>query len=274
MRLMQQSIVSLAMIALLAACHGGKPTGQVVAKVAGEEITATELRLEMAQLGGGGGADPAALQQQALGTLVTRKLLMREAVKRKLDASPEGKAASRRARELALVELLNAKLVSQQPADMSDNAVNKYIVAHPSQFANRKLITANQLTIQTGDASLGAKLTGMGELPAVVAYLVQNKIPFVRAALVIDTAQLSAEGAATLAALQTNALYAPPAAGGALRVLRIMAAQDAPLTGDEARNAALRMMQAARARTALGAVQQIVTKGKAAVWVDPAFAPG
>ncbi len=265
----RRRVLPVAALALLASCSG-KPTGQVVAKVGGQEITTADLRLEMAQIAGG--SDSPAAQQQALQTLIARKLLVREAANRKLDTSPEGETLSNRARDLALIDLLRAKLVSQQPGDSSDTAVNKYIVAHPTQFADRKLITADQLAIASSDAALGPKLQAIGDLGAIEAYLTQNNIQFARSAAVVDTAQLSPEASAKIGAMQTNAIYALPPAGGAVRVMRIMSTQDAPLSGSDARNVALQLMEAARTQAAIGAIQQIVAKGKAKVWTDPAFA--
>jgi EpsD family peptidyl-prolyl cis-trans isomerase len=266
---MRQCILPFAALVLLASCSG-KPTGQVVAKVAGEEITTADLRMETAQMPGG--ADSPTAQQQALETLIARKLMVREADKRKLDISPEGQAASNRARELALIDLLRSKLVSQQTGDSSDAAVNKYIVAHPSQFAERKLLTADQLAVASTDASLGPKLQALGDIAAIKAYLTQNNLQFAQSAAVVDTAQLSPEAAAKIDALQINQIYAVPPGGGTVRVMRIISTQNAPLTGNDARNVALQLMEASRAQAAFGTIQQIVAKGRAKAWIDPAFA--
>lgn len=254
--------------ALLAACSAGKPTGQVAARVAGEEITAAELRLELSQMS----AEDAGAQQRALQNLIVRKLLVREADKQNIDSSPEGVASSNRARELALVELLRGNLSTQHAPDTSEAAVSQYIATHPSQFSGRKLITADQLAVQTQDASLGAKLQALGDFAAVEAYLTRSNIPFVRSAAVLDTAALSPEAAQKVGSLQTSALYVGPPAGGAVRVMRIMSTQDAPLTGEDARNAALHLMAAARAQGVVDAMRQVVEKGKPKVWIDPAFA--
>jgi EpsD family peptidyl-prolyl cis-trans isomerase len=262
-------MLSVAALAMLASCSG-KPTGQVVAKVAGQEVTTADLRLEMAQMGGGN--DSTAVQQQALKTLIARKLMVREAEKRNIDTSPEGVAASARAREMALIELLRAKLVSDQPVDSSDTAVNKFIVAHPTQFADRKLITADQLAISSNDPALGPRLQAMGDLGAIEAYLTQNNIAFVRSAAVVDTAQISPDAAAKIGTMQTNAVYALPAANGPLRVLRVISAQDTPLTGNDARNVAIQLMQAGRSQASVATLQDIVKNGRTKVWIDPAFA--
>jgi EpsD family peptidyl-prolyl cis-trans isomerase len=266
-----QCILPVAALALLASCSG-KPTGQVVAKVAGQEITTADLRLETAQIGGN--SDSPAAQQQALQTLIARKLLVREAANRKLDVSPEGQSAADLARELALIDLLRSKLVSEQPSDVSDTAVSKYIVAHPSQFSERKLITADQLVVASGDASLGAKLQAVGDFSAIEAYLTQNNLRFARSGSVVDTAQLSPEAAAKIEAIPLNTAYAVPSSGGPVRVMRVLSTQSAPLTGSDARDNALLLMQAGRSQAAIGSIQKIVAKGKAKVWIDPAFASG
>ena len=246
---------------LLASCHG-KPTGQVVARVNGDEVTAADLRLELSQIPPES-MSPAAAQQQALQTLITRKLLVQEAAKRGLDTSPEGKNALVRAREMSLVELLRAKLASDTPLDTSDAAVTKFIDSHPGEFSDRKLITADQLVVASGDVALGQKLQTLPDLAAVESYLNANNMGFVRSAAVVDTVELTPEAIQKLSSLAPGGIIvAPPGGpGGGLRVLSILSSKSVPLTGDDAHEVALRLMSAQRANAAAAGMQKILELG-------------
>jgi EpsD family peptidyl-prolyl cis-trans isomerase len=260
----------LAALVVLSSCHGGKPTGQVVAKVDGQEITAAELRLEMAQIPPDP-SNPSATQQRALQRIIARKLLAREADKRKLGETPAGKQLSERAREVTLVQLLQAKL-GDTPLDTSDTAVQKFIQAHPNQFAQRQLIQADQIVATSGGAALAAQLQGMTSFPEVEAALSARHIDYVSSATVLDTAQLPSAEVDRVVALKPDSIHVGPGGGDAVRIVRIGSSRTEPLTGDAARDAAVRLMQFEHSQVARAAVQKILDNGKSRVWIDPGFA--
>jgi peptidyl-prolyl cis-trans isomerase C len=268
-----RGVATLAAMGLLAACGSGKPSGQVVATVGGQEITAAELRLEIAQVPPDQ-VDPAKVPQQALQRIIARKLLAREAARRGIEKTPVGATQIQRSREIALIQLLQSKLNSQAPLDTSEAAINRFIDAHPGQFADRRLIVADQLVVLTNDTTLAPQLQSLGNLPAIEGYLTHNNIGFIRSATALDTASMVPNAATRIAGLQPDAIYVSPNGRGTLRVLRIASSLSQPLIGDDARNAALRLMDYARAQAAFDAIQKIIVNGKSRIWIDPAFLKG
>jgi len=265
-----QIIAVLSSLLFLAACGKGAPSGQVVATVDGEEITAAELRLEIAQISPDL-IDPATAQQQALQRIITRKLLAKEAERRKIPESPKGATLAIRAHELAMIQLLQAKLNDDAPLDTSDTAINRFIDAHPSQFSDRKLITVDQLIIPTSDPLLAPRLQVLPGLADVEALLTRENTGFIRSGNVLDTADMVPAAASRISGMSPDSLYIAPNGRGTLRVLRIVSSRSQPLIGDDARNAALRLMEYARAQSALASIQKVINDGKSRIWIDPTF---
>ncbi len=89
---------------------GGKPSGQVVATVNGEEITASELRAEMR---GFSSSDPKvmkAAQQAALQQIIVRNLLAQKAKEQKLDKTADYGLELRRGEQGLLAQTYQRKL--------------------------------------------------------------------------------------------------------------------------------------------------------------------
>src|SRR4051812_49199345 len=88
----------------------GRPSGQVVATVAGEEITSLELRNE---LGGFNSPDPKVMKQaqdQALQQIIVRDLLAQRAKQQKLDKAPLFSLQVRRGERTLLAQMYESKM--------------------------------------------------------------------------------------------------------------------------------------------------------------------
>jgi hypothetical protein len=57
-----------------------------------------------------------------------------------------------------------------------------------------------------------------------------------------------------------------------VRIVRIGSSRTEPLTGDAARDAAVRLMQFEHNQAARAGIQKILDNGKSRVWIDPGFA--
>lgn len=257
-------VVGVALV-MLAGCHRG-PSGQVAATVDGDEITVSELRMEMA-----GAPQSAESQQAALQQLIGRKLLYKEAERQKLDDTPAAAAAKTRAEETALAQLLASKLASQSQVDQSQAALDRFVSAHPSQFADRRLISAEQLIVSGGNPALLAQLNGQKSLSAAEAVLTQANVPFIKTQSVIDTAGMPPELAAKVTALGTDQIFVGPAPNGAIQVSRVIGSRPQPLAGDEARTVARSLIEQTRNQAAQARLRAIVDQGQKRVWIDPSL---
>ena len=164
---------------------GGKPSGQVVATVDGEEITSLELRSE---LGGFGSRDPElmkAAQQQALQQIVLRKLMAQEARKGKLNKSADYTLQLHRGEEALLAGLYQRKLASEV-AQPSRQQGEKYVSEHPEMFANRRVLFVNQV-IAAPNKIAPERLRPLQTLDAVRNLLDAEGVQYQENAVVLDT---------------------------------------------------------------------------------------
>lgn len=271
-----QFVAMAATLALLGGCgskDGGEaPKGQVVATVAGKEITASQLRLEM----GDAPRDPAAAaaaQQAALQSLISRALLADAARERKLDQSPMAAMAKERAEELALVQLLQMSLASGVPK-VSDEEVTNFITDHPTSFSQRKLISVDQLVVPQVPMALVRQMEPLKTMAEISSLLDANKVQYVRSASVLDTLSVNPEAAAKISALGTDEVFISPAGGGGISVSRITGSRTEPLAGPEAERAARIMLSQQRSgKQVQESIQQILKAGQSKVKINDQYKP-
>lgn len=266
--------VAILMLGVLLASCGGKgeaPTGQVVATVDGQEITAAELKLELDGAPTEGPA-AAAAQQAALQNLVARKLLVAEAKRRDLDNTPVAAMLKKRAEDAAVVQLLQRSVADGVPK-VSDDEVSEYIRSHPTTFAQRRLITVNQLLVPAVDRNLVKQMEPLKTLGEVEELLNRNNIKFIRSANVMDSVRLNPDVAAKIASLPNGEVIIMPSGSGA-QVSQIVSSRTEPLTGAEAEQFARMLLTRQRTVSQVQeAMGQIVKSGQSKVKINPDYAP-
>lgn len=258
---------------VLASCGQGKdgkaPSGQVVATVDGQEITASQLRLEM----GDAPSDPAAAaaaQQGALQSIVNRKLLVAAAKDRKLDDSPLAAMVKDRAGEMALVQLLQMNLAGTVPK-VSDSEVAEFVSSHPATFSQRKLISVDLLIVPQIQAALVKQMEPLDTLEQIKALLDANKVRYLPSAQVVDTLNVNPDAAARIATMNTNDVFVSPAGSG-VAVSRITGSETVPLTGAEALGAARIMLAQQRSAAQVNiSLEQLVKNGQSKVKINPQY---
>jgi EpsD family peptidyl-prolyl cis-trans isomerase len=141
----------------LPGCSEVSPTGQVIAVVDGEEVTAGELRAEADARNAADLNDPST-RSELVGALVDRKLWAGEAKRRKLDRQVEFVLARRRAEESLLAGFLTRGLKRfAEPPD--DDVVAQYLRTNPTAFSSRTIFQIDQITIRReGSRPLAADL--------------------------------------------------------------------------------------------------------------------
>ena len=123
---------------------GGKPKGQVVATVNGQEITTTELGQEMGNFSSKDPKIVKAAQQQALQQIIMRDLLTQKAKEAKLDKTPEYTVQAKRGEQTLLVQLYQRKLAAGVTAPSRQDA-EAFIQSHPTMFTGRKILVVEQV---------------------------------------------------------------------------------------------------------------------------------
>ena len=202
-RRMYRNTILGAMMALpliTAGCNRNDgPSGQTIATVNGDDITTSDLQLEMGSVF----LPEQRKQAQALvaRTLVDRRLLSQYAREQGLDKNPQYVLQLRRMTELLLAERAAAQISagSQQPISISE--ATKYLDSHP-EITNRRLLTLDQLTFPMPSSKVATELDKATTMDNVISILQSHNIQFSRAQPKGDTATLRDDLSKKLNALQ------------------------------------------------------------------------
>lgn len=177
----------LTLVALVAGCNRAKdtPKGQVVATVNGDDITIHELNSELALARPPADVPHKTVEQVVLARVIERKMLADVARERGLDKKPDFLLAERRVDDGLLVQALQSDIAKKVPVPTRE-AAEKYIEAHPDQFAQRKLYTIDQIQFlrPANIASLG--LAPAKTMADVASVLTNAKVKFGRNAAQVD----------------------------------------------------------------------------------------
>jgi EpsD family peptidyl-prolyl cis-trans isomerase len=177
----------LVLVALLGGCNrgGDTPKGQVVATVNGDDITIHELNSELALARPPADVPHKTVEQVVLARVIERKMLADAARDRKLDKNPDFILAERRVEDGLLVQALQRDIARKVPPATRE-AAEKYIEAHPDQFAQRKIYSIDQIQFlrPANIATLG--LEKANTLADVAQILTANKIEFRHANTTVD----------------------------------------------------------------------------------------
>jgi EpsD family peptidyl-prolyl cis-trans isomerase len=130
------------------------PQGQVVAHVGDDVVTTQELENEFrfANVPADKQKDPETLKR-VLNDLVARKYLYRQAVTAKLDREPSVLLDILRSKELVLAQAALSRQIAAKVSAMSQTDVAKYIANNPLKFANRQVISVEQITFPLGTSA-------------------------------------------------------------------------------------------------------------------------
>jgi EpsD family peptidyl-prolyl cis-trans isomerase len=182
-------IYVLATLALTSGCKQAPPSGQVIARVNGEEITKRDLVIEMRANGMTAGTDLQSVQAAVLDQIIARKLLAAKAKAEKLDRTPEYLADFRRMREIILADQL-VKQGADQDGEPTQAQLIDYMAKNPQAFADRQNLVIDR--IQTALDSRSVLSEGDSQdLEDIVARLKRAERPFHRAQVSIDSLTLA-----------------------------------------------------------------------------------
>ena len=172
------AMVAVAFIGVASCGNGGKPKGQVVAKVGRDEVTVLDLQSELAGFKAPNAQIKKAAEQQALNSIIQRKLLVQAAEEKKLDKTPEFARLRERTDEALLVRTWQDQLVRAVPAPSPDEA-QKFINEHPDIYGARKRMMIDGVRFTApNDPTLAAALQPLNTLEEVRALLTARKIAF------------------------------------------------------------------------------------------------
>lgn len=245
------ALTAVACLALASCGDKGAPKGQVVAKVGKDEVTVLDLQAEMAGFKAPNAQARKAAEQQALNSIIERKILAEAAKKEKIDKSPEFARQEERLKEVLLVRTWQESLVKAVPAPSPDE-VQKFVNEHPDLYSAHKVLLIDGLRFAAPrDPTLAQALQPLNTLEEVAALLTQRKIPFGNGAGEIDTLQVDPRMTEQLLKLPPNEVFVVPQ-GNVVLAGRIREIKTVPVPNSVAVKHASDYLRATRVREAVG----------------------
>jgi EpsD family peptidyl-prolyl cis-trans isomerase len=268
---MRQRFVITLLIALAATSCQKKASGQSVAVVNNEEITASELNDALTSdqsLNGTNAKDARAAELQKL---VDRRLLVQQAKSQGLDKSPEFLNQQRRMTEDLLINMLISRQANTASLPTAAE-IAQFEASHPGMFAKREVWTLQQVVYPLPkDAAVTAKIAAAKSLDEVTQALTGAGIQFTRNTKQFDTAVLPPNLYSQLGNLAPGEPFIVPGPDKAVASV-ISARQSAPLNPDQARQLAVsQMRRESVSKLVLDRVKDL--KAKAKIEYQPGFGP-
>jgi EpsD family peptidyl-prolyl cis-trans isomerase len=236
----------------LAACGKSDkaPTGQVVATVDGTEVTVSELNSEINTLPNRGGNAPKKLVESvALARVIERKMLAEEAVKRKLDKTPQFLLAKERVEDNLLVQALQSEIQRQVPATPRESA-QKYVADNPQIFGDRKVFTLDQIQFLRPANINELPLKEAKTMADVEKVLIDANIEYRRAPQQLDSLTINPKLTEEIIRLSTGSsepfMFADQPAGAPAPIIYVNSVTNTatqPFTGEKAISYAQNILQ-------------------------------
>lgn len=264
---------------VLGGCHlggggsGKAPTGQVVATVGDREITLRELNAETPPVTN---PDPLArksAQLTALENIVARTVLAKAAVDQGVDKTPEFTLMKQRALDTLLAQSLESKIAGQVPKVTRDDA-DRFIVAHPDIFSQRKVWSIDQLRMaRPSDPTIIKRLEPLKTLPDIEVLLKQEKIPFQHSTGNLDAVGADPRMIDAITKLPPGEVFVIPS-NDALLVNQIKDTKVVPFTGPQSVEYATQVVTRQRTSDAVQRqVSAMFAKAKPSVHFNKDYAP-
>lgn len=240
---MRQRIIITLLIALAATSCQKKASGQTVAVVNNEEITAAQLNAEIAADSNSvTGGDTKQFRDATLQKLIDRTLVVQEAKANGLDKSPEYLNQVRRATDDLLINMLIGRRLgtAQVPSAQEISALE---TSRPEMFANRETWTLSQIIYPLPkDQAVSSKLSAAKTLDEITQILTSNGVQFTRNTRKLDTAVFPHAIYNQIAGLPAGEPFIAPGPDKAVASV-ITAREPNPTPPDQARTLALQVLR-------------------------------
>lgn len=232
-------LLLIAAMMQLAACEhkeagGQAKTGQVIARVNGDEITISQLNYEL-QHGNVKPAQQALASQQIVQGLIDRQIVEQAALKASLDRKLGVLQAIENAKALVLVQAYFEEKVAAV-AKPTEAEVDDYYAKHPDLFANRKVYLMDELSLPAASYSkeLNAVADSAKTLEVITQWLDQHGLKYNHAQATHAAETLPLALRTQLLKMVTGDIIFIRAQEGIL-IGRIQAVKDAPVAQSDAK---------------------------------------
>jgi len=219
-------------VLVLTACDSEpkeKKSGQALVSINGKEVTMLQLNDEIKRANIRPDQYEAA-SKQLLESLISRQLIMEEAISNKLDRTPDVMQARERANAQIISQAYMQSIVSKV-AKPSKAEIDDYFQKHPEYFAQRKQFDLTIVRIATKDLGDELKkiIDAAKSLDEVVAWLDKNKIQYLRNLASRSTTDLPAQMATMMQQKSKDTIFIINEQENSL-LISVNAIKDSPVT--------------------------------------------
>jgi peptidyl-prolyl cis-trans isomerase C len=274
MRIGCVAFLALAVCLPLSGCDRGKaPTGQVAAKVGGQEVTVQEIQAELGGFNAPDAATRKRAEQQALQSIVARKLLAKAATDAGVAKSPDFALQKQRMEDALLVQAWQNNLVKAVPQPAPEE-VQQFITQHPEFYANHKVFTVDQLRLPAiTDRKIIDELKPLNDLDAIGQVLTGHGIRYTSSKATIDSLSVDAGVLDQIAKMPPGEVFIIPNQNMMI-ANKIVDTKLVPLSSDVATKHAIQYIKAQRAQeTVRRQFGSVVSNSKTKVVYNKAYAP-
>lgn len=235
-------------------------TGQVAARIGDQVVTTLEIEneLRLANVSVERRTDPVVIKQ-LLEQLVLRKYLVQQALDAKLDQEPNVLLDIMRAREQVLANAFIARDGANRSIGKSD--VDKYIAENPAKFAQRQLLTVEQIRFALGPGTQAVTEANkeMKTLDEVDRKLTNAGIAHTRSVNSLSQSDIPPELAKVLESRKPDEVFYGRAGRFGL-YFKVKDEETHPLGGNAAENSALEALRTQALKTKIEAAADAAHK--------------
>jgi EpsD family peptidyl-prolyl cis-trans isomerase len=222
------------------------PKGQVVARVGSDVITTQELENEfrLANIPPDKQKDPETFKR-IMGDMVARKYLARQSMETKLDREPSVLLDILRSKDIVLANATLSRSVAAKVSALSKTDIERYIANNPMKFANRQLMTVEQITFPIGPnaQTIVDATRDLKSLDEIDQKLTAMNVPHGRSMGAINSADVPENLANQMQAKKPDDIFFLRAGPNGVFIL-IKSEEARPLTGEAAVNFARQSLRA------------------------------
>lgn len=226
-------LILLTALSISACGSKEKKNGQSLVRVDNEEITVLQLNEELQRTNVPPSQQDAA-SKQLLESMIDRQLIVAEAVRNKIDRSPEVVQAIERAKAQIIAQTYlqgkTAKLAKPTKAEIDD-----YFQKHPDYFSNRKQFDLLNVFIATKDFNdeLKAIMAPAKSMDEVLVWMDRHQVQYKRGRLSRTSADLPPEMSTKLLNLPKGRLFIVNE-GENTMLISLIAIKDSPVSAKDA----------------------------------------
>jgi peptidyl-prolyl cis-trans isomerase C len=263
-------VAAVALGVVVSGCQR-KAEGQTVAVVNGEEITVPDLNFALSVAKIPDSVDKTQARTQVLQQLIDRRLLAEQARKEGIDKTPEYLNRQRRADEDLLISMLADRRLNTTQLP-SDREIQTFIASHPGMFADREIWDLDQVQYPTiADPGIKAEMSGTKSMDQLIAVLQKHNIAFNRQKNRLNTAAVPPEIYGKLKALPPGEPFTLTFGDRSVSNA-IVGRQPQPLTGDQAKPAAVDALRKSQTTKSLQDLLKTL-RGSAKIDYQSGYAP-